>query len=146
MAMLLQRASHKRKAAAMSPREALRIATQGGAQVLGRSECGWIGPDSAADFVGWRLDDVGFTGAQHDPVAAVILCMPNRSVDLSVINGRQVVADGELRTADLRQLVTRHNELSASLFASAKAAAERSAAPKVQPPGSGTRETEGSKA
>jgi 8-oxoguanine deaminase len=112
-AMLLQRVNGN--PAALSAREALEIATRGGAAVLGRDDIGVIAPGMAADFVAFRLDDVGFAGAQHDLAAALAFCGSPRA-DVSVINGRVVVQDGQLLTADLPVLVEQHNRLSKQLI------------------------------
>lgn len=86
LCMLLQRVGEKR-AAAIGAREALRLATRGGASVLGREECGYLAPGMAADFVAWSTDDPGFAGALHDKLAALLFCIPSKGVDTSVING-----------------------------------------------------------
>ncbi len=87
----------------MSGREALTVATQGGAKVLGRDDVGRIAPGMAADFVAWRTDCVCFSGAQHDLVAALVFCTPGLpSVDLSVINGDVIVKDGEVLTCNVK--------------------------------------------
>lgn len=112
-AMLLQRVGGN--PAAMSAREALELATLGGASVLGRNDIGMIAPGMAADLVAYRLDQIGFAGAQHDPLAALVFCQPPH-VDLSIINGRIVVQDGELLTVDLPMLVERHNAVSRRLI------------------------------
>lgn len=101
--------------AALSAREALQMATRGGAAVLGRDDIGQIAPGMSADFVAFRLDGPGMAGATHDPVAALVFCQ-QPTVDLSVINGEIVVEDGELRTVDLPSLIERHNQLSAELI------------------------------
>jgi 8-oxoguanine deaminase len=69
----------------------------------------------AADFVGVRLDRLGFAGAQADPLGALFFCSPP-SVDLSVINGRVVVQDGQLLGLDLPATIMRHNELARGLL------------------------------
>lgn len=112
-AMLLQRVGGN--PGAMSAREALEIATLGGAAVLGRDDVGMIAPGMAADFVAFRLDSLGFAGAQHDPIAALVFCQ-SPQVDVSVINGRVVVKDGHLLTVDLPLLVEQHNALSQRLI------------------------------
>lgn len=112
-AMLLQRVGGD--PAAMSAREALEIATLGGAAVLGRNDIGMIAPGMAADFVAYRIDQPGFAGAQHDLAAALVFCQPPH-VDLSVINGRIVVQDGELLTVDMPMLIERHNATSRHLI------------------------------
>lgn len=91
------------------------MATRGGAAVLGRDDIGVLAAGMAADFVAFRLDDIAFAGAQHDPVAALVFCGSPRA-DVSVINGRVVVQDGQLVTVDVPVLVERHNELSKRLI------------------------------
>jgi 8-oxoguanine deaminase len=95
-------------AAAMSAREALELATLGGARVLGRDDIGSLAPGMAADFICVDLDRASFAGALHDPVAALVLCDVGR-VDYSFINGRRVVDAGRLTTADLAKLVEAAN-------------------------------------
>ena len=89
-------------------------ATRGGARVLGRDDVGSIAPGMSADIIAFRLDTVGFAGALRDPVAALVFCQPQR-VDLSIINGRIIVEDGQLLSADEPSLVEAHNRLSLAL-------------------------------
>jgi cytosine/adenosine deaminase-related metal-dependent hydrolase len=91
-AMLLQRVASG--ATALDPRAALYLATRGGAQVLGRSDCGQLAPGLRADFAVWNMDDVASAGA-WDQVAALVLCPPVAARDVFV-EGRAVVRDGEL--------------------------------------------------
>jgi cytosine/adenosine deaminase-related metal-dependent hydrolase len=113
MALLLQRVSGD--PAGLSAEEALWMATAGGAQVLGRDDIGRLAPGKAADFVGFRLNTVDFAGALHDPLAALFFCSP-QGVDLSVINGKVVVEDGQPVTLDLGPVVERHNEIAQDLL------------------------------
>ncbi len=99
---------------AMSAREALEIATLGGAKVLNRDDIGALAPGMAADFVAFDLRQPVFAGALHDPVAALVFCAPSQ-VTLSVINGRVVVKEGVLQTLELAPLIERHNRLAAQL-------------------------------
>lgn len=101
-------------AAAMSAREALELATLGGAKVLGRDDIGYLAPGMSADFIAVNLDRVEFAGALHDPIAAMIFCQVNQ-VDYSFINGRKVVDQGRLTTIELETLVEKHNTLSLKL-------------------------------
>jgi 8-oxoguanine deaminase len=94
-----------RDAAAMTPRTALELATRGGAQVLGRDDIGYLSEGMCADFIALNVDRPQFAGA-WDLVAALILCQPD-SVDYSFINGRRVVDDGRLATAEVPLLVER---------------------------------------
>jgi len=111
-AMLLQRVAHG--PGAMTARTALELATRGGAEVLNRDDIGALAPGMAADFVAFDLGAPGFAGAQHDPVAALVLCAP-ASVALSVINGRVVARDGRLTTLDLPVVLEQHNRLAHEL-------------------------------
>jgi 8-oxoguanine deaminase len=99
--------------AGMTAREALEIATRGGAEVLNREDIGQIKPGMAADMVAFDLSDIAFAG-QHDPVAALVFCAPGR-VNWSVINGRVVVREGRLETVDIRTHAARHRALAARL-------------------------------
>ena len=112
-AMLLARVGHG--PGAMGARTALELATRGGARVLGRDDVGMIAPGMAADLALYRLDDVTFAGALHDPVAALLFCAPRRA-DYTIVNGRVVVREGQLATLDLPPLIERHNQLAAALL------------------------------
>jgi 8-oxoguanine deaminase len=112
-ALLLQRVGGD--PAALTAREALRLATSGGAGVLGRDDIGHLAPGMAADFIGYRLDALGLAGgAVHDPLASLVFCQPP-AVDLSVINGRVRVQDGRLLGLDLAPLIARHNQIARAL-------------------------------
>jgi len=112
-ALLLQRVGFG--PAAMTAREALEIATLGGAKVLGRDDIGALAVDMAADFVAFDLGAIEFAGALHDPVAALVFCAPAK-VATSVINGRVVVSDGQLATVDLPVVIERHNGFAKQLL------------------------------
>ncbi|MGH2515417.1 MAG: 8-oxoguanine deaminase [Ktedonobacterales bacterium] len=100
---------------ALTAHDALWLATRGGAAVLGRNDIGALAPDMAADFIGYRLDTLPLAGgAVHDPLAALVFCQPP-NVNLSVINGRQRVRDGQLLDVDLPALIERHNALARAL-------------------------------
>jgi cytosine/adenosine deaminase-related metal-dependent hydrolase len=115
LAMLLQRVMGA--PAGLTAEEALWIATRGGAEVLGRDDIGQLAPGKAADFIGLRLDTLGYAGgAVHDPLAATVFCHP-QGVNLSVINGRVVVEGGTLRTAEVPALIERHNAIAQRLVA-----------------------------
>jgi cytosine/adenosine deaminase-related metal-dependent hydrolase len=116
MAMLLQRVAHGpvKGPSAMSAREALEIATLGGAKVLNRDDIGAIAVGMAADIVTVPLGEVGLAGAQHDPLAALLFCQVPR-VQHSIVNGRVVVRDGQLTTLELPRLVEQHNRLARQL-------------------------------
>lgn len=113
-AMLLQRVKHT-DPSSFSARQALETATRGGASVLGRDDIGALAPGMAADFIAYRLDTLAFTGAWHDPAAALIFCQP-ANVDYSVINGKIVVKEGHIVGLDLPALIEQHTRLSRRLI------------------------------
>ena len=109
-AMLLTRA--RLGADAMAPGEALRLATEGGAAVLGRDDVGRLAPGMRADVAVWDVSGVESAGS-WDP-AALLLAGPRRVRDLWV-EGRRVVESGRLTTLDLRAEVARAERLLAAL-------------------------------
>ena len=112
-ALLLQRVQGN--PAAMTAKEALWLATRGGAAVLGRDDIGYLAPGMAADFIGYRLDTLALAGgAPHDPLASLVFCQPP-PVDLSVINGRVRVQAQTLLDIDLPTLIERHNTIARAL-------------------------------
>ena len=113
-AMLLQRVTLG--ADAMSARETLEIATRGGADVLGRPDCGRIEPGKCADIAIWDISGIDSAGS-WDP-AALLLAGPMRVRDL-LVQGREIVRDGQLVTLDLPHLVERQNRLSQQLMETA---------------------------
>jgi len=99
----------------MTARDALTLATRGGARVLGRDDIGHIAPGMAADLALFDIQGLGHAGAAvHDPLAALLLCAPTAAA-WTVVNGRVVVERGRLLTLDLGPLVERHNRLARRL-------------------------------
>jgi cytosine/adenosine deaminase-related metal-dependent hydrolase len=107
-AMLLQRVTGD--PAAMTAREALELATVGGASVLRRDDIGSLEVGKAADLIAINLNRLEYAGALHDPVSAVMFGSPVH-VDFSMINGRIVVKDRQLVTIDIGPIIERHNLL-----------------------------------
>ncbi len=95
-------------------REALELATLGGAAVLGRDDVGSLQAGNCADFFAIRTDRLAFAGALHDPVAAAVLCAPQQA-DVVVVNGKVVVKEGQLNTVELCPLIERHNRIAAAM-------------------------------
>ena len=101
--------------AAMSARQALELATLGGARVLGRDDIGALAPGMSADVIAFPTGSLDLAGsAVHDPVASLLFCTPQK-VRHSVINGKVVVGDGQLLPVDLPVLIERHNRLAREL-------------------------------
>ncbi len=108
--LLLQRVQNG--ADAMSAREALEIATRGGAEVLGRDDCGQLAVGKRADIAIWDVSGIESAGS-WDP-AALLLAGPTKVRDLFV-EGRQVVRDGHITTIDLPRIIEQQNKLARNL-------------------------------
>ena len=109
-AMLLQRVALG--ADAMSAREALEIVTRGGADVLGRPDCGRLAVGKRADIALWDITGIDSAGS-WDP-AALVLAGPTRVRHLFV-EGRQVVREGQIATVDMPRVIERQNAIARSL-------------------------------
>ena len=96
-------------------REALELATRGGAAVLGRDDVGSLAPGMAADFIAYDLNRLEYAGAHHDPVSAVVFCAPV-GVDVSYVQGEAVVRDRQLVGVELPPVIEHHNRLAAELL------------------------------
>ena len=122
MAMLLQRVGIAaepygcdRGPGAMTARDALRLATRGGAQVLGRTDIGHLAPGMCADLALFDLSALGYAGgAVHDPVGALLLCAPAPAA-YTIVDGVVRVREGRLVSFDLEPVLRRHNELAMQL-------------------------------
>ena len=99
---------------ALGARQALEIATLGGAKVLNRDDIGAIAPGMSADLAAFDLGNIAYAGGLHDPVAALVFCA-GPGAAYTIVNGRVVVREGRLTTLDLRALVARHNGLARDL-------------------------------
>lgn len=110
-AMLLQRVTDG--AEAFGVRDALRLATRGGAEVLGRgAECGQITPGFRADLAIWDMSRVEAAGSWD--TGALLLAGPAGVRDL-IVDGRPVVRDGHLLTVDLSGILHRQRTLAEKL-------------------------------
>lgn len=109
-AMLLQRVAFG--ADKMSAREALELATRGGARALGRTDVGHLAPGMRADIAVWESNSLEAAGS-WDP-AALVLAGPTWVRDL-LVEGRQIVKAGRLHSADLSQIVADQRRLAARL-------------------------------
>jgi cytosine/adenosine deaminase-related metal-dependent hydrolase len=93
---------------AMTVREALRLATRGGAAVLGRDDIGAIEPGRCADVAVWPTRGLELAGAD-DPVAALVLAGPQR-VERLFVGGEEIVRGGRLVRADEEEIAREHRE------------------------------------
>jgi cytosine/adenosine deaminase-related metal-dependent hydrolase len=93
----------------LSARQALELATVGGARVLGRSDIGALQAGKCADFIAINLSRIEFAGGLYDPLAAIIFCSPV-NVDYSAVGGKFVVKQGHLVNLDLFKHIEQHNK------------------------------------
>ena len=101
--------------AEMTARDALTLATRGGAEVLGRKDIGHLAPGMCADLALFDLRTLGFAGgAVHDPVGSLLMCASPQAA-YTIVNGKAVVREGQLATVELGPLVERHNQLAITL-------------------------------
>jgi 8-oxoguanine deaminase len=98
----------------LNARQVLEMATIGGAAVLGRDDLGALAPGKCADFIGLDLDQIGYSGGLHDPVAASVLCAPV-NVAFNYVHGRPVVEAGRVTGLDLDVLIEKHNRAAIAL-------------------------------
>jgi cytosine/adenosine deaminase-related metal-dependent hydrolase len=92
--------------AALTARAALRLATRGSADLLGRGDLGAIEPGRCADLAIWRTDGLELAGAR-DPVAGLVLSAPHR-VDRLLVGGEDVVREGRLVSASEDEIAQEH--------------------------------------
>ena len=100
----------------MTARDALEVATIGGASVLGRSDIGSLEPGKCADFFTLDLNSLAYAGGLADPVAAVVFCAPTGARH-TVVGGRLIVEDGRIVTLDMTPVIREHNRNTARLAA-----------------------------
>jgi 8-oxoguanine deaminase len=99
----------------LTARQALEIATRGSASVLGRQDVGQLAVGKCADFFAVNLNRIGYAGALHDPVAAVVFCAPVQA-DYTAVGGRWIVKDGQLVPVEAGMLVEQHQKAARRLL------------------------------
>jgi cytosine/adenosine deaminase-related metal-dependent hydrolase len=102
----------------LSAREVLRVATRGGGACLGRDDVGSLEPGKRADVALFSVDDLSHAGGEVDPVAAVVMCVPVRPRHL-LVEGRPVVRDGRLATADEQDIAAEGHRMARQIAAGA---------------------------
>jgi 8-oxoguanine deaminase len=99
----------------ITAREALRLATRGGAAVLGRSDIGSLEPGKCADLFAINLNRLDYAGGLHDPVSAAVFCQPVKA-DYTIVAGKPVIMQGQLVTVDEQKLIEKHNKAAERLL------------------------------
>lgn len=120
-AMLVHRV--KSGVASMPARDALRLATRGGASVVGRDDIGQISAGKAADLAIFDVDRLDYAGSAGDPVASLLFCGTSHRTKWTVVNGKIVVADGRLVNADEKTITRDANAACLDLLRKAGAIA-----------------------
>lgn len=114
--MLLQRVL--KTANCMTARDALKVATIGGARVLGRDDIGMLEKGYEADIVGFRLDSLRQAGSSTDPLAALVFCAAD-TVDFSMVHGEVLIERSRFTRfsdAELKDIIRRQNERSRQIY------------------------------
>ncbi|MFA9464953.1 MAG: 8-oxoguanine deaminase [Velocimicrobium sp.] len=103
----------------LSAYECLRIATRGGAQVLGRADTGYLDVDMAADLILFDLNDIAYAGC-HDPLVSLV-CLGNHSyTKMTIVNGKIVAKDGKLTTISSDEMAKRAHACAVNLVTQAR--------------------------
>ena len=99
----------------LTARQALELATRGGAAVLGRKDIGSLEVGKCADFVAFDMNQLDFAGALHDPLAALVFCQSVK-VNWNFVHGKAVVKQGTLLGLDLPRHIEKHNQAARRLL------------------------------
>ena len=99
----------------LNTEEVLWMATVGGAKALGRDDIGQIKVGKCADINLISMDKLEYSGALHDPAAAIVFNVAMSPVDHVIINGKLVVGNGQIADLNELELVKRHQKISADL-------------------------------
>jgi 8-oxoguanine deaminase len=99
----------------MTSRQALEMATRGGAAVLGRSDIGSLETGKCADFIAFDLNQLDYAGALQDPVSAIVFCSPQK-VNYNVVNGNVIIREGHFLPFDTKKHAARHNQAAQRLL------------------------------
>lgn len=120
-AMLVHRV--KSGVGSMPARDALRLATRGGASVIGRDDVGQLSAGKAADVAIFDVDRLDYAGSAGDPVASLLFCGASHRTKWTIVNGKIVVENGRLVNADESQVTRAANAACLDLLRKAGAVA-----------------------
>ncbi len=104
----------------LNTEDVLWMGTVGGAKALGRDDIGQIEPGKSADIIGISMDRLEYSGAQHDPAAAIVFSSAMSPVDLSIINGKIIMENGRIIGLDEKELIKKHQSISDILVENAQ--------------------------
>jgi cytosine/adenosine deaminase-related metal-dependent hydrolase len=91
------------------------MATRGGASILGRDDVGALAAGKSADFIAIKRSQLGLSGTERDPLAALIMCGPFK-VDYSFVNGREIISRGVFTSLDIEQLLAEHRRVMERIY------------------------------
>lgn len=114
--LLLQRVL--KTADCITAKDTLKIATEGGAKVVGRDDIGKLQEGYEADLIGFKLDSLRQAGSSTDPLAALIFCAVDK-VDLSIVHGETLIENGtftRFSNEELTELIQKQNERSIEIY------------------------------
>ena len=112
-ALYLQRVNNNKSN--LNARQALWLATAGGAKVLNRNDIGSLKLGNCADFAIYDLSNLELAGAVDDPIGALIFCGPLKS-KYTICNGKILSVDNNIINLDIEETIVKHNTLSLSLL------------------------------
>lgn len=112
-ALYLQRVNNNKSN--LNARQALWLATAGGAKVLNRNDIGSLKLGNCADFAIYDLSNLELAGAVDDPIGALIFCGPLKS-KYTICNGKILSVDNNIINLDIEETIAKHNTLSLSLL------------------------------
>ncbi len=117
-ALLLQRV--EKGAAALTARQAFKMASENGAKMLNFSQVGKLEEGWAADAAIFNVHTLPYAGSLSDPIAALLFCGNNHNTDYTIVNGKVVVDNGQLVGFDEHELVHKANAISREMLAKAE--------------------------
>ncbi|HHF53143.1 MAG TPA: 8-oxoguanine deaminase, partial [candidate division WOR-3 bacterium] len=115
-AMLSQRVKYG--SAGLTAREALYLATRGGAELLHLEKLGYIEEGMGADLALFNLNTLQYAGSLSDPLAALVFTGYNHEADYTIVNGKMVVRKGKLVDIDEEELTWKVNTISKKILES----------------------------
>jgi len=105
MAYLMQCFHSKQRGGSPSPYEMLKIATTGGAAMMGRKDLGSLEVGKGADLFMVDMNKLEMAGTSHDPANLLARTGVTGPVYLTMINGKVVYKDGILTGIDEEKLL-----------------------------------------
>jgi cytosine/adenosine deaminase-related metal-dependent hydrolase len=116
--LLLQRV--EKGANALTTRQAFKMASEYGAQILNFSNVGKLEENWAADVAIFNVHTLPYAGSLSDPVAALLFCGCDHTTDYTIVNGQVVVDKRQLVGIDEEELVCKANAISQEMLAKAE--------------------------